>query len=78
MSALLLYDTILTMALEGEVVWCRRVTLGSVLHIMNRYCELGAYVAALILLYPMSDAVRSLLGCNTQHRTDFCKHRPMS
>ncbi|KAI0691653.1 hypothetical protein C8Q76DRAFT_698449 [Earliella scabrosa] len=22
---------------------------------MNRYCELGAYVAALILLYPMSD-----------------------
>ena len=58
---MLLYDTTITSELELEVVWRRRIRLGSVLHVLNRYCSLGGYIVILILLYPVSDLVRLVL-----------------
>ena len=60
---MLLYDTTITSELEVEVVWRRRIRLGSILHVLNRYCSLGGYVVTLILLYPVSDLVRLVLLC---------------
>ncbi|KAI0691622.1 hypothetical protein C8Q76DRAFT_758684 [Earliella scabrosa] len=56
--ALLLYDTAITFDTEVDVVWLRKINLATCLHILNRYCQIGAYTTASILLFPVSDRVR--------------------
>ncbi|KAI0691634.1 hypothetical protein C8Q76DRAFT_803164 [Earliella scabrosa] len=53
--ALLLYDITITLETEIQVVWRRRPNLGSFLHVINRYGEIGAYATAAVLLFPVTD-----------------------
>ena len=59
-AALLVYETILSVSTEIEVVWSRKVTFAGALHIVNRYAEIAAYVAGLILTVPVSNTVSLL------------------
>lgn len=57
--AMLLYDTTLTLATETHVVWRRRITFAGYLHIINRYAQITAYIAALVITFPVSNHVSS-------------------
>lgn len=57
---MLVYDMMISIDKEVEVVWSRRPSLVTVVHVLNRYMEILAYLAALILLLPVSDQVSVL------------------
>lgn len=59
MIAILLYDTLITLDVEVEVVWSRKLSILGFLHVFNRYTAIVAFIEALILLFPVSDSVSS-------------------
>ena len=71
LTALLLYDTVLTFGAEVNVIWRRKSSVKALIHVMNRYAAIAAYIAGVVLLFPVSDEVRVLHG--TVHvTTKFC------
>ncbi|KAL5526964.1 hypothetical protein ACEPAF_8693 [Sanghuangporus sanghuang] len=55
---LLYYDHLLTFPMEVRRVWRRRLTLSSVLFLVNRYVVFGGYIFVLILSSSLSDRVQ--------------------
>ncbi|KAI0753787.1 hypothetical protein C8Q74DRAFT_338795 [Fomes fomentarius] len=56
-TAILLYDTLITLDVEVEVVWTRKLSILGLLHVFNRYTAIVAFIEALILLFPVSDSM---------------------
>ncbi|KAI0753790.1 hypothetical protein C8Q74DRAFT_1307111 [Fomes fomentarius] len=54
-TALLLYDTVLTFGTEVDVIWRRRVGIKTLIHILNRYGQIAAYIFYVVLLFPVND-----------------------
>ena len=65
------YDALLTMSDEVNLIWRRKFSVKALIHVMNRYAAIAAYIAGVVLLFPVSDEVRVLHG--TVHvTTKFC------
>ncbi|KAI0753792.1 hypothetical protein C8Q74DRAFT_1307119 [Fomes fomentarius] len=60
--AMLLYDTTLTLATEIRVAWRRSFTFAGFLHIINRYVQITAYIAALVITFPVSNHICTSFG----------------
>ncbi|KAI0753788.1 hypothetical protein C8Q74DRAFT_1222329 [Fomes fomentarius] len=56
-TALLLYDTVLTFGTEVNVMWRPKLSVKALIHILNRYGAIAAYISAVVLLFPVNDRV---------------------
>ncbi|KZT06064.1 uncharacterized protein LAESUDRAFT_195841 [Laetiporus sulphureus 93-53] len=50
-AALVLYDNLLTISQEAELIWARKRTVASTLFALNRWFSIG-YAVSMILLIP--------------------------
>ncbi|RDX42338.1 hypothetical protein OH76DRAFT_115569 [Lentinus brumalis] len=56
-SALVVYDTFLTLDTEVAVFWCHRLKLSSILYFVNRYVEIMSCIVTAVLIFPVRDQV---------------------
>ncbi|KAI0713070.1 hypothetical protein C8T65DRAFT_164550 [Cerioporus squamosus] len=56
-SALVVYDSFLTLGTEFAVFWCHRLKLSSILYFVNRYVEIMSCISATLLLFPVQNEV---------------------